>query len=481
MSPRIKKKKNLNIKLPPPQRVKPTVKPKLLQIFKTPLSRTPTGPETKVPPSSPAGKTPPTPSFFHTKFPPEKTQVPLPPPSDKAPRVPQLFRTKLNPPAAGPEVPYPRSRFDHYPHLLRITKFLSSLFLKVEPETPKRIPRMPVLGFPRLYSRLPAMKTVTGTTDGSGHLPVTFSCVFQTVPGVVLTPKGSGTWTANVYSATTTGFVALILKTAHSHGASSGLNGEHNHGGTNNAGLHAHGAAVGFNGLHNHGGTNNAGSHEHGGASGWEGDHNHSLGLDGDHSHSVSGYLTLNLYRALAMVTANVVGAGAHTHTNPSTGNCSSCSTVVMSLSWGSTCDEGSGNCVTSFDTLSVAGCNHSHPQGATGSDGYHTHTLSAGFNNFVYDGDITIGAWTSSTDGDHSSHSVNYPGNHEHGIPNQPAHLHPIPNQPTHDHSIPNQPAHAHPIDNQLDHDHTIAEDQSSALTFTEVTFTYFAQEETT
>ena len=391
----VRRRGKLKLKIKPLEVLpeKATVTPKFLRSFVTSRSRTPTGSKTKV-------------------------QVPLA--SDKVPRLPKLLRERHSRSFADKMHPLPK--FSHYPHLARLVRGLKSLLLKVEPDMPVRMPRFPCLTFPPLYTRHPIMKTYTAVTDADGKITVTFPRVFRKIPGVVISPQDAGTWFEHVLSKNEFGFTVQILKTAHAHQhANSGGEGHH---------YHSHGA------------------------SGGGGGHDHSVGSGGAHWHSVSGYLTLNLERALAYTSLAVIGDGTHSHSNPNTGGPSSTESAVNGLDYGAICT-GGGYCVDGIYTSLVASDSHSHSQGRTGNDGYHTHSLSAGSNYFVYDADIAIGAWTSDTHTGHSDHGISTESDHAHSVPNSNE-------EPNHEHTVPDS-----------------NEKEASLLANTSVTFTYFAQEE--
>ena len=357
------------------------------------------------------------------------------------------------------------------------------------------MPRFPTLGFPRLYTRFPLVKTYTAITDSLGRVAVTFPRVFRSIPGVVLTGQGNITWFPIVLSRDQFGFTARILKTAHKHTGSSGSGGGHGHT-TSSAGAHGH--TAGLAGAHGHTATaagahghtaGYAGGHGHGGSTGIGGAHGHVVADGGSHWHSVSGYLNLILNRSLAIVTAQVLGESGHTHSNPDTSGPSTSSEVMTGLSAGSGCD--SGFCVTGFDTGDVAGLSHTHSQGSTGGSTGHHHDLSLGSSNFVYDVDIHIGAWTSDTHcghnhprsddsgHEHSSLIISDAPDHFHTISSASGHTHPLSNAPNHLHTISSASGHTHPISSAPSHVHGISEDAAAALANTEVTFTYLASEE--
>ena len=388
-----RRREKLKLKIKPLELLpeKATVTPKFLKSFVASRSRTPTGSETKV-------------------------QVPLA--SDKVPRLPKLLRGRRSRTFADKMRPLPK--FSHYPHLVRLARGLKSLLLKVEPDKPVRMPRFPTLAFPPLYTRYPIMKTYTAVTDSEGKVFVSFPRVFRKIPGVILTPQSDVTWFPIVLSKNEFGFTARILKTIHNH---------------------------------QHASSGGGGQHSHGGGSGWGGYHSHDIGTGGAHWHSVSGYLTLVLYRALALVSAQVGGETNHKHSNPDTGAPSSSKQVMSSaFSWGSDCAIGS--CISAFNFTTVAASHHTHAQGSTGGSTGHTHDLSVGSSNFLHDADISIGAWTSDTHTGHSDHPASDDGYHDHVIIFEANHEHTVPDS---------------------------NEKEATALPNTSVTFTYFAQEETT
>jgi len=301
----------------------------------------------------------------------KKNKIKLPSRSEKVPPFPKLLHgaPSSSPPPLFPiDLPRPRSKFDKYPRLIRVGRAVKSL-LKVEPDKPIRMPSFPTLSFPRLYTRYSIMKTYTAITDVNGKITVTFPRVFRKAPGVVISPKDAGTWFEHVISTNEFGFTLQILKTLHSHGASSGGGGSHAH----------------------------------------------VIQVAGDHYHDVGGTLAYSVDYDFGVKIAAVALAGGHDHTNPNTGGPSTSITLVHTINTGTACAD--GWCVTGFLGGDAAGVSHVHAQGNTSAEPDHVHVLVTTFRNYVVDVNIdNIIAWTTSQHDGHD-HPEDVNGYHLHSI----------------------------------------------------------------
>ena len=437
------------------------------------------------------------------------------------------------------QLPDPAPEIVKVPLIIRIMKRLVP-GLSVEPDRPLRMPTVPKLDYPALYTRYPIMKTVTKTTDAFGKIQVDFAQTFQEVPGVVMTIQGEESWSGNVFDVSTTFFRAIFFKAAHNHGGTVDNNGRHDHDG-----------AVAGGGIHNHGGTvdNN-------------GRHTPYINADGNHTHNVhgTGHLSLDTnYGRLVMSnytnyeTAHVHTQvqtqletdhthglyptsyeSGHTHSNPNTGlngghshsvgntGAPSGWVTVMdyTVSWGSVCTAGA--CVSQFYGQYAADAYHSHSNpgtsyigshihsvGSTGTGSQHRHTMpdtqtgsdhrhllnntgaapspghrhlisdSALYNHYVYDVGLTLDLVASSYESPYHAHSAEEIVAHDHVVDEELAHDHSVTEQADHDHVVDEELAHDHSVTEQADHDHVVASDGGSVLKNTSVTITYIAQVE--
>jgi len=168
--------------------------------------------------------------------------------------------------------------------------------------------------------------------------------------------------------------------------------------------------------------------HSHGSSSGGGGSHSHVIYTSGVHWHTVGGEIHWTKEEKNVWgLASNYTGSVA-----PYTGGPSTYVTLVHTINSGSECE--SGWCVTGFLGANAAGPSHIHAVDS------HEHPISYVDLWFMTDLHIDIVAWTTSQHDGHD-HPEGYDGYHY----------------------------------------HEIAEDEPTPLANTSVTFTYFAQEETT
>jgi hypothetical protein len=371
------------------------------------------------------------------------------PRSDETPRAIYSRRT-LKQQTPFPE---PAPEPERVPLIIRILRrFISSLI--VEPERPVRMPVVPELNYPALYTRFPMMKTVTKTTDAAGEIAVTFSHLFQTVPGVVITVKDPDNVFGTVFSTTLTGFEVRLFKMDHNHGGVVDDDGQHTP--TINAdGNHGHNVTGSISWTEN----SNYGRLVLSNYTDYETGHVHTqvqTQLETDHTHHV--YPT--------------VAGGAHTHSYSGwSDGPDGVDYALNGLTYGTACV--SGSCVSGEHYAEFANEAHDHWVSGTtdgASPSTHTHT------------NITTG-----TGSDHR-HLLNDTGTQ----PN-PGHRHLISNNDLYDHYIHSitgvdisllvtadeSPYHAHSGNQIVKHGHGVAADGRVLLKNTNVTITYIAQEE--
>ena len=350
----------------------------------------------------------------------------------KTKEVPKLVRTDES---KEPVDNFPNSKpeSERMPLILRMAKRIVSA-LKVEPERPVRMPVVPELSFPPLYTRYPMMRTVTKTTDGNGKITVTFDHLFMEVPGVVLTVKGTDAYSANVTDVTLTNFEAIFFKAAHAHGGTVIDGGVHTP--TINAdGQHAHQVtgSIGWTENSNYGRLVLANYTD------YEKDHTHKAHTSP--SHNYTGYENVHTHSFGAWTGVPDVDYSA----------------VYDDYNEGSACT--SGVCILSMVATDVPSTTHYHyVSGTTGAGSLHRHLMGK----------------TGPVD-------------------NVDGHRHLISNDALYDHymtSITNvslallvtaneNPHHAHTGGEIVAHDHGVAEDGDALLTNTQVTITYLAQVE--
>lgn len=346
--------------------------------------------------------------------------------------------------------PGPAPELERVPLIVRAARYFASV-LGVEPEKPVRMPVVPEMNYPALYTRYPIMKTVTKTTDAAGEISVTFSHLFKTIPGVVITVKDPDNVFGTVFSTTLTGFEVRCFKMDHDHGGIVDNGGAHTP--TINAdGYHAHNVqGTGSLSLDTNYGrlvlanyTDYETAHVH---------TNPQTGYEASHTHS----------------NPNTGSAGSHGHSSPSCGSSNSNMQAVTSIGYGTSCT--SGACVDAGTTYghSMALAGHSHSIGAIASAGSHSHYIGA------------TGAGSS----------------HRHTMGNTgqqtgPGHRHLMSNDDLYDHYVYNvgltldlvasnyeSPYHAHTGGNVVAHGHGVAADGRVLLKNTNITITYIAQEE--
>ena len=361
----------------------------------------------------------------------------------------------------GEILPDLKPEHERVPLVIRAARrFLSAL--KIEPERPVRMPRVPELRYPPLYTRYPIMKTVTKTTDVNGEIEVTYSHLFQTIPGVVITVKDPDNVFGTVFETTLTNFKVRLFKM------------DHNHGGVVDD----------------------------------DGKHTPTINADGNHSHQVTGSLSWmenSKYGRLVLanntdyekdhvhdggpglMTGYEGGAFAHTHVNYATdyesshthgfsdtsGAPSSTDYALDDLDLGCECSEacGGGYCVTGAPGGYVASSTHTHyVSGTTGGGSSHRHTQ---------------GKTGTGTNHRHSMGTTGtQPGDgHRHLISNDELYAHYMTG--ISDVSLDllvtayEDPYHGHSAVEVAVHGHGVAADGRVLLVSTNVTLTYMAQEE--
>lgn len=120
----------------------------------------------------------------------------------------------------------PLPKPEKVPLIIRIGRTVRSGL--IEPRKPEVMPRIPELNFPKLYRRLPTMKTVTKVTDINGKITVDFPRPFGKVPEVIITVKGEDTLIGNVTDETTLStFTAVFFTVEHDHGSAVTDGGSH--------------------------------------------------------------------------------------------------------------------------------------------------------------------------------------------------------------------------------------------------------------
>lgn len=123
------------------------------------------------------------------------------------------------------ETPMPRQ--PKVPLIIKAGRSVRSLLSKGDAVWPSKMPTYPTLGFQRLYTRYPSMKTVTKVTDADGKIEVDFPRPFDEIPGVVMTIKSADAISGNVFGITKTSFEAIFREVKHSHGGTVNDGGSH--------------------------------------------------------------------------------------------------------------------------------------------------------------------------------------------------------------------------------------------------------------
>ncbi|MEA1957615.1 MAG: hypothetical protein U9N01_04590 [Euryarchaeota archaeon] len=354
----------------------------------------------------------------------------------------------------GEEMPQGREDARKMPLLLRGLRYLKSLIMEVEPERPVRMPKVPELNFPPLYTRYPVMTTVSKVTDGDGKIIVDFPHNFVNVPGVVMTVKGVDTLVGNVTDVTLGTFTAVFFTIEHNHGGTVIENGKHT-------------PEINADGDH---------THEVTGVITWDEDSQYGYLTASDWSDYETDHVHTQVQTQLESAHVHglydIQSAGAHTHSIPATDGPDDTDYALIDANWGIWCDACNEWLIDRFDTGEFALGSHWHLNTGkrTGSDGAHTHpryeyTKATSHRHLLND--------TGAQPSPGHRHQIAYPSQYDHYITD-------ITIDAFLTASAKESPYHYHTAPEVVDHDHVVIPDGANLWTNESVTITYLAQEET-
>jgi hypothetical protein len=149
----------------------------------------------------------------------------IPKPMPKLKTFPRVLPSVKPGRRARGRIQKPPPKPEKVPLLIRVGRYIRSGL--IEPRKPEAMPKIPELNFPRLYRRLPTMKTVTKVTDVNGKITVDFPHPFEKEPEILMTIKGEDTLFGNITETTKESFTAIFFTVEHDHGSAVTDGGSH--------------------------------------------------------------------------------------------------------------------------------------------------------------------------------------------------------------------------------------------------------------